>query len=61
MAGDTKRLLITVTPEMERNIDELKQKKFYNKSYSEMYRCILNAGMEAVKLENSTNINIERG
>jgi len=49
MATDMKRLTVTVTPEMERNVEELKQKEFYNKPYSELYRHIINAGVLAIK------------
>lgn len=49
MATSMKRFMLTVAPEMERTLDELKQKMFYNKSYSEMYRYILEVGMSAIK------------
>ena len=49
MAAGMKRLSLAVTPEVEQKFDELKQKMFYNRSYSEMYRYILSSGINAVK------------
>jgi len=49
MATDMKRFTLTVTPEIEQGVEELKQRYFYNKPYSELYRHIINAGVSAIK------------
>ena len=49
MATGMKRFTITVTSETEQCIDELKQQEFYNRPYAELYRCILDAGILAIK------------
>ena len=51
MATAAKRFMLTVTPDMEQDLDELKQKEFYNKSYSDMYRYILETGIRSIKLK----------
>jgi len=49
MATDMKRFTLTVTPEIEQGVEELKQSDFYNRPYSELYRHIINAGVSAIK------------
>ena len=49
MPTDMKRFMLYITPEMEADTDELKRKIFYNKPYSELYRCLLSLGLETVK------------
>ena len=49
MPTNSKRVMVTIPPEVEKEIDNLKQKKFYDKSYSEMYRRILQVGITQIK------------
>jgi len=41
-----KRMMVTIKPEMEKNMEKLKKKKYYNTSNSEMLRHLLDLGME---------------
>ena len=44
-----KRLMVSITPDIEESIDLIKQKEFYNKSYAELYRQIIKEGIKVVK------------
>lgn len=48
---DTKaaRFSLTITPELAEECDEFKRTEYYNKSYSEMYRDLIRAGIKAKK------------
>ncbi|MCL2045123.1 MAG: hypothetical protein FWG88_01895 [Oscillospiraceae bacterium] len=46
MPNDMKRFMLYITPDIEAGADELKRKLFYNKPYSELYRCLLSLGLE---------------
>ena len=50
MATEMKRFTLTVKPETVLYLDEIKQKAFYNKPYSEMYRHILDEGIKVMRL-----------
>ena len=49
MPTKMKRFTLTVTPEMEVYLDELKRTEFYNKSCAEMYRYILDTGLNIIE------------
>ncbi|MCL2498212.1 MAG: hypothetical protein FWF06_06355 [Symbiobacteriaceae bacterium] len=49
MATDMKRFTLTVTPETVQYLDELKQKEFYDKPYSAMYRYIIDMGIKCIQ------------
>jgi len=51
MPTNMKRYTVVLTPEIEKQLDALKQKAFYNKSQSEMTRQLIDAGLRAYKAE----------
>lgn len=46
MATKNKRCTVMITEDIEKNIEQLKKSKYYDKSYSELYRNLLIAGIE---------------
>lgn len=50
MATELKRVTFAVTPDMEQLLDEAK-KIFYDKTQSEMIRCLITAGLVAFQAE----------
>lgn len=46
---DKKRLMITIDDETVAAIDKLKKEKFYDKPFSEMYRYLIQLGLEQTK------------
>lgn len=46
---DRKKIAFFVDEEMMKEFDRIKQVKFYDKSYAELYRYIMKRGLEAVK------------
>lgn len=53
MATYAKRTMITLRPEWEPELDQLKQEQFYNETQAEMFRQIIARGLEALKAENA--------
>lgn len=49
MATDMKRVMVSITPELEEGLDAVKKDQFYNKPYSEVYRYIFSLGLEVAK------------
>ena len=49
------RISVTLTDELKVQIDELKREKYYNSSYSELYRQAITAGIETIKYEKEKN------
>lgn len=49
MAGKTTRLMITIPAEMIQRAEALKQDAFYDKSYAEMYRQLIQLGMNKIQ------------
>lgn len=49
MAAPFNRVMISIPPDIQKEIDSLKQEKFYNKPYSELYREVLKLGLNCVK------------
>jgi len=47
MTKNVKRFTLTITPEMQRSIEKLKQKELNGKTYPEIYRYILEKGILA--------------
>ena len=47
MPTEMKRFMLYITPEIEAGADELKRKVFYDKPYSELYRCLLSLGLQS--------------
>lgn len=49
MATDMKRVMVSITPEIEQRLDAVKKEKFYNKPYADVYRYILSLGLEEIR------------
>lgn len=49
------RISVTLTDELKVQIDELKREKYYNSSYSELYRQAITAGIETIKYKKEKN------
>ena len=49
MKAENKRIMITIPPDLEAEIQSLKKEKFYDKPYAEMYRQIIRTGLECVQ------------
>ncbi|MEG1761439.1 MAG: hypothetical protein RR115_08610 [Hydrogenoanaerobacterium sp.] len=56
MATDMKRVMVSITPELEEGLDAVKKDQFYNKPYSEVYRYIFSLGLEVVKEQKNIDI-----
>lgn len=48
MDGNRKRFTISIPPDMEISLDKLKQTQFYNKSEAEMFRFLIQRGLEEI-------------
>lgn len=59
MATILKRFTISVTPDMEIELDALKREKFYNTSQNEMIRYLINLGTGVMK-SRSKNLRQEK-
>ncbi|ODM03174.1 hypothetical protein [Eisenbergiella tayi] len=46
---DTRRMSVTILPEWEHDLDNLKREKFYDKPRSEMIRFLIQLGLEKSK------------
>lgn len=57
MATDNKRFMVSVTPDIESRLDELKQRQFYNKTQSEMLRYLIDLGLKAANDKKEGNDN----
>lgn len=58
MSTKMKRVMLSITPELEQGLNVVKKESFYDKPFSEVYRYIFALGLEAAKkkenqLENS--------
>lgn len=42
-----KRVMVSITPELEKGLDNLKREKFYDKPYAEVYRYVFSLGLKA--------------
>ncbi len=51
MATNLKRFTISITPEMEREMDQLKQRLYYKDTRNTMVRDLIIRGLEALKAE----------
>ena len=51
MATTMKRFTISITPEIEAELDSAKKEKFYKQTQSEMIRCLLMRGLTTLKTE----------
>lgn len=49
MATKQKRFMISVTSNMEKDLDVLKKERFYNVSQAEMLRYVIGLGLKSLK------------
>lgn len=49
MATNMKRLMISIPADIENEINNIKQKEYYNKPYSELYRQIIRLGLDKMR------------
>jgi len=45
------RFMLTLTPDMTKRADTLKKNDYYDKPYAEMYRQLINLGMDALEAQ----------
>lgn len=57
MATKLKRFTISITPEMEVDLDAAKKEHFYNTNQNDMIRTLIIRGLEALKIENDCKKN----
>lgn len=48
MATDTKRLMVSISPELQPTLDKLKKERFNNATKSEMIRYLIVRGLQTV-------------
>lgn len=53
MATDTKRLMVSISPELQPILDKLKKERFDNASKSEMIRYLIERGLQTVNRDDS--------
>lgn len=53
MATCSKRVLVTLRPEWEPELDQLKQEQFYNETQAEMFRYIISRGLDTLEQGNA--------
>lgn len=46
---ENKRFTVSITPEMDKQLDELKRNLFYNKTNSEMIRELIKKGLQEIR------------
>lgn len=51
MVTYSKRTMITLLPEWELELDQLKKEQFYNETRAEMFRYIISRGLDVMKQE----------
>ena len=51
MATKMKRVMVSITPDLEKGLDNVKKEQFYNKPYSEVYRYIFALGLKAASVQ----------
>lgn len=49
MPTNKKRVLVTIEPEWEQKLDDLKRGQFYNTSYSAVIRFVMERGFRAIE------------
>lgn len=53
MATDLKRFTISVTSELQKKLDKVKQERFYKATQNDMIRELINRGLEALEKESN--------
>ena len=49
--------MVTLLPEWEPELDQLKKERFYNKTQADMFRYIISRGLDTVKQEKTAKEN----
>lgn len=52
----SKRVMITLIPELESELSNLKKEKFHDSTQAEMYRYLINLGLESLNKGNQKNM-----
>lgn len=60
MANTRERLMVSIPAEVKREIDAVKQREFYDKSYAELYRQIIRLGLDKMRHEAAKGNRCER-
>ena len=47
MSTTMKRVMVSITPDLEQGLDAIKRGQFYNRPYAEVYRYIFALGLNA--------------
>jgi metal-responsive CopG/Arc/MetJ family transcriptional regulator len=55
MSTDLKRFTVSITRDMEMDLDTAKKEAYYKDSQSKMIRDLINRGLDSLKKENSIN------
>lgn len=56
MSTDLKRFTISVTPDIEADLDTVKKEHFYKATKNEMIRTLIIKGLDALKTEGDSNV-----
>ena len=56
MANSSKRTMITLRPEWEPELEQLKKERFYNETQAEMFRYLISLGLEALKTKKENKL-----
>ena len=48
---DSTKVAFSIDAGMKRSIEELKRERYYNKSYAELYRDLINIALERIEME----------
>lgn len=54
MSTKSKRFMLTVPDDIQKDVDTVKRDLFYDKPYSELYRQLIRIGLNTLKDEKST-------
>ena len=55
MGTEMKRVMVSITPELEKGLDRLKREQFYDKPYAEVYRYVFSLGLKAAQEKKEHN------
>lgn len=55
MATTMNRVMVSIPPDLESEIEQLKQSQFYNKPYAELYRQIIRSGLDMMAESSAKN------
>ena len=56
MSTYSKRTMVTLRPEWKSELDQLKKEKFYNDTQAEMFRYLIDLGLNSLKDEKNETV-----